>query len=536
MFPGGGLAEALAGRTVAYGGQLAAIGVEGLMQTFLPDDSPLANFSGTLPGKLLGAVAGARPAGKNTAGQQTPQLTKDQVDAKDAKMGGSGRGVVSSAARDPNGQSAVWSPRYRPGSRGRPYICARASKRQRDRASWHQLPRVDAGDSMTQYGYRVFAVELHDGGKREAQPFGEAKRAEIDENGKPTGVFKQYDYRDVVVAEVTAQKMRLHPFGVPGAEDDEDDTGPAQAKGNAIRFADAIQVGDTVRFKIEQGVMNADGTLIVDGQDVSMKDKPTLHPYRATLLAETKGVVALLAVEVRGNSCPSRSVIRGLKACSHVPWRLQVLGDLAGEAAMMAFLRGAAVRRVVFDRWTFDDDGQRKVNDVSMSVAAQGVDVRSEVVGWAEQFFAKFPGVHRAPKIEVPEVDEQGNRLSRRQRSDARKKAKAERNAEEAATRIERRDSAATRTQAAADALRQDIFVSRNETVDVQFNAVAVDLEDDNQRRKITPTTDFSKFTYVVGQGYVSDSTFFDQAEKTLRDLLPSIRPLPLSDSPPAVN
>jgi hypothetical protein len=387
---------------------------------------------------------------------------------------------------------------------------------------------------MTQYGYRVFAVELHEGGKREAQPFGEAKRAAVDEAGKPTGVIHQFDYRDGVIADVEAQRMRLHPFGVSETEDDDDDTGPAQSKGTAIRFADAKKTDDTVRFWFEQGVMNADGTLIVDGQDVPMKDKPTLHPYRATLLAETKGVVALLAVEVRGNSCPSKAVIRGLKACSEVPWRLQVLGDLAGEAAMMAFLRGAAVKRVVFDRWTFDDDGQRKVNDVSMSVTAQGVDVRSRVVEWAEGFFEKFPGVHRAPPIAVPEVDEQGHRLSRRQLSDARKRAKGERKAQEAAAKVERRQSAATRTQAAADALRQDIFVSRHETVDVEFNAVAVDLEDDNQRRKITPTTDFSKFNYVLGEGYVSDSAFYDQAEKTLRDLLPSIRPLPLSDSPPA--
>jgi hypothetical protein len=385
---------------------------------------------------------------------------------------------------------------------------------------------------MTQYGYRVFAVELHDGGKREAQLFGEAKRAAVDENGKLTGVVHQFDYRDVVIADVDANRMRIRPFGL--SESDDDDTGPAQATGMAIRFTDAEKTDDTVRFWFEQGVMNADGTLIVDGQDVPMKDKPTLHPYRATLLAETKGVIALLAVEARGRSCPSLAVIRGLKASSDVPWRLQVLGDLAGEAAMMAFIRNADVKRVVFDRWTFDDDNQRKTNDVSMSVTTHGVDVRSRVVEWAEGFFEKFPGVHRAQKIEVPEVDEQGNRLSRKQMSDARQTAKAERRAEEAAAKVERQQSAASRTQAATDALRQDIFVSRHETVNVEFNAVAVDLDDGNHHQKVTPTTDFSKFTYVLGRGYVSDDTFYDQAEKTLRELLPSIRTLPLSDSPPA--
>jgi TP901 family phage tail tape measure protein len=91
MFPGGSLAFALAGRSIGYGAQLAGIGTEAAIQTLLPNDSPLANFSNTLPGKMLNAVAGARPAGQNMAGKQTPQLTKDQVDSKSAAMSG-GRG------------------------------------------------------------------------------------------------------------------------------------------------------------------------------------------------------------------------------------------------------------------------------------------------------------------------------------------------------------------------------------------------------------------------------------------------------------
>ncbi|MGV0738178.1 hypothetical protein ABQF35_14545 [Mycobacterium syngnathidarum] len=385
---------------------------------------------------------------------------------------------------------------------------------------------------MTQYGYRVFAVELHDGGKREAQLFGEAKRPVVDDKGRPTGAVHQYDYRDVVVADVDAHSMRVYPFGIPESEDDE--TGPAQAKGMAIRFVKAKRTDDTVRIDFEQGVMNADGTLIVDGQDVGMKNKPTLHPYRASLLAETKGTVALLAVEVRGRSCPSEAVIRGLKSCSEVPWRLQVLGNLAGEAAMMAFLRNAEVKRVVFDRWSFDDDSQRNRNEVSMSVTADGVDVRSRVLEWADSFFEKFPGVHRASSINVPEYGADGKKLPRKEVAAARKREKAERKAAEAAAKAESQRTATTRTQAATDALRQDIFVSRHETVEIDFNTVAVDLDDGTHHRKITPTTDFSKFTYVVGKGYVPDDTFYDQAENTLRELLPSVRTLPLPNATPA--
>lgn len=380
---------------------------------------------------------------------------------------------------------------------------------------------------MTQYGYRVFAVELHHGGKRDPQLFGEAKRPVVDDDGKPTGAVNQFDYRDVVVADVRANKGTVFPFGKT-TEEESQETGPAQAKGMAVRFLDATCVADTVRIAFEHGVMNSDGTLIVDGQDVSMKDRPTLHPYRATLLAETKGTIALLAVEVRGRSCPSDGIIRGLKQCSDVPWRLQVLGNLASEYAMMAFIEAASVNRVVFDRWTYDDDAQRKRNDVSMSVTADGVDVKSQVRVWAEDFFQRFPGVGRPARVEVPDRDSDGNKLSRKQIVAARKRARAEQRAAEAQAKEERRATAMTRTQEATECLRQDIFVSRDVTVEVDFNDVAVELDDGTHQRKITPTTDFSRFTYVMGNSYVDDDKFYDRAEGTLRELLPSIRNLPL--------
>jgi hypothetical protein len=79
----------LMNRTAAYGAQAAGIGVEGLMETFLPADSPLSNFGNTLPGKLLAGVAGVRPASPNTAGQTKAPLTgEDQGGAQGAGGGG----------------------------------------------------------------------------------------------------------------------------------------------------------------------------------------------------------------------------------------------------------------------------------------------------------------------------------------------------------------------------------------------------------------------------------------------------------------
>jgi hypothetical protein len=61
----------LANRTIAYGGQLAAIGVGGLMETFLPHGSAVGDPGKSWLGKLASGFSGARPALPNAAGQLT---------------------------------------------------------------------------------------------------------------------------------------------------------------------------------------------------------------------------------------------------------------------------------------------------------------------------------------------------------------------------------------------------------------------------------------------------------------------------------
>ena len=60
----------LANRTAAYAGQLAGIGVGGLLETFLPHGSPIADPGKSWLGKLASGFSGARPALPNTAGPQ----------------------------------------------------------------------------------------------------------------------------------------------------------------------------------------------------------------------------------------------------------------------------------------------------------------------------------------------------------------------------------------------------------------------------------------------------------------------------------
>ncbi|UVO12808.1 phage tail tape measure protein [Mycobacterium sp. SVM_VP21] len=92
--PGSGAAvqvlSQMMNRTIAYGGQLAAIGVEGLMSTFLPSDDPLSDFGNTLPGKILSGIAGAKPASPVVAGNTKRPLENESVRNKqqDAAEGG----------------------------------------------------------------------------------------------------------------------------------------------------------------------------------------------------------------------------------------------------------------------------------------------------------------------------------------------------------------------------------------------------------------------------------------------------------------
>ena len=80
MAPGAGAGGALASaaaqigideinRAIQYGSQVAGIAVSGLMETFLPNESPLADIGGGWLGRIAGAVAGTgSAAGLNIAG------------------------------------------------------------------------------------------------------------------------------------------------------------------------------------------------------------------------------------------------------------------------------------------------------------------------------------------------------------------------------------------------------------------------------------------------------------------------------------
>lgn len=79
MAPGAGAAAKigiqLANRTAKYLGQVAGIGVSGLLETFTPAGSnPKASIGNSWFGKIMGGLAGASPALPNMAGGKAPEM------------------------------------------------------------------------------------------------------------------------------------------------------------------------------------------------------------------------------------------------------------------------------------------------------------------------------------------------------------------------------------------------------------------------------------------------------------------------------
>jgi len=83
LAPGSGQAAQvgiqLANRAAAFGGQAIGIGINGVVETLLPNGSPLGDPSRNWLGRLAQGVSGARPAAPPDAGQQTvPMETMDR--------------------------------------------------------------------------------------------------------------------------------------------------------------------------------------------------------------------------------------------------------------------------------------------------------------------------------------------------------------------------------------------------------------------------------------------------------------------------
>ncbi|SRX93558.1 hypothetical protein [Segniliparus rotundus DSM 44985] [Mycobacterium shimoidei] len=82
LAPGAGIAAQIGiqeiNRAIGYAGQAVGIGVSGLLETFLPHDSPLADTSNSWFGRLAAGFAGARPALPNRISMPAPKQPQPQ--------------------------------------------------------------------------------------------------------------------------------------------------------------------------------------------------------------------------------------------------------------------------------------------------------------------------------------------------------------------------------------------------------------------------------------------------------------------------
>lgn len=390
--------------------------------------------------------------------------------------------------------------------------------------------------TLTQYGYRLFAVELHHQKKQATHPFNEAKIPLVDEDGVTSMAERVVDYRKVIVDEVTSHAMQPHVFGNP--VESPDVTGPAEARGTAMRFVSAELDGDAVRLQLQFGVRNADGTVMYDDPeepDIDLRGKPTLYPYRAALVTAEDKHRGLLAVETRGKSCPVEAVVRGLHRISADNWRIRVLSNLASEAAMLDYLSRARVGKVVFDQYRVEKDGSRTRSDVTMSVRAimPGVPVMQRAKGWVKDYFGFLeeydPEEEKAAAEELKSgPSAKKARLSREERQAVRKAESEARKSEQAKAKMQAREYRNSYAAVAAETLKQDIFSSQVDDIAIDFNDVGIELDDGQMKKTIKPTSDFSRFTYFLGHGHVPNDDFYEAAEASAVVLLEGIQKLKL--------
>jgi hypothetical protein len=82
----------LANRAIGFGGQAAAIGIQGLGETFLPSGSEFADPLKSWPGRIAGGFAGAKPSTENKAGMTMPPAKPQNDVDPNTKEHGKGKG------------------------------------------------------------------------------------------------------------------------------------------------------------------------------------------------------------------------------------------------------------------------------------------------------------------------------------------------------------------------------------------------------------------------------------------------------------
>lgn len=384
------------------------------------------------------------------------------------------------------------------------------------------------------YGYRLWAVDLHLGRKQERLEFGSAlvPITEVDANGKKiTSRSRSVDYIKAAEQDVKSKINRTYSFGMAKGADD---GSAAAARGFSMRFQAAEVLNSNLRLKFRHGLRHSDGVLIDPDDpsepDVPMKNKSTLHPFRATLIARPTSRRALLVVEARGNSCPMVSVVRGLNQINSEGLRLRVMAHLADEAAFIDYIQHSEVKRLTFDKWDYDNDGARSRREVSMGLLAEMErgPILEAAMRWCREYFGFQKQYKVQNDVQLANMVDTSS-LTTEDRKALRAQLRAEEKAAAKAAQILRNQNKEARAATEAKALKTAVFANRNDSVSIDFNDVSVDLSNDGAPKKIGPLSDFRRLTYAISDTWPSDERFWKAAEETASKLFVGVQDLPLN-------
>ncbi|MEV7428339.1 hypothetical protein AB0N29_01860 [Nocardioides sp. NPDC092400] len=293
------------------------------------------------------------------------------------------------------------------------------------------------------------------------QPFDKAQARTPPKGAAPAAV----NYLDLVEHYVQDNVDAIFNIGSLPEDLDEDDVG--RRVGTSTRLQRAEQHGESVRLWFKSGPILSEGvaadpTGVED--DFDLTGKSTLQDFRAVIRTKKGARRAIVAVETRGRACPANALLRALKSCSDVPWRLRLHDHIADVAAVRAFVDKGTVEHLELTEWSFDDDGHKvtRLNSLVSRVAVtEQRKSKTRLKNWI-----------RVGKVSAPD------------------KWKKE-----------------------ATAVKDQFFSTK---VDIPFNDVSMTVSSGNQVRTLRPSTDYRHFTYYLADKIVEDSTFFSQAGGTL--------------------
>lgn len=325
---------------------------------------------------------------------------------------------------------------------------------------------------MSQDGYRLFVVSLHDNQKAAEQKFDKAQAR------TPTGGQEppEVDYLDVVEQFVSSSSGKNFNIGTDPADLEEQDVGTRI--GSSTRLESATRDGDAVRLKFKSGPILSEG-LLSDPKgaesDIGLAGRSTLQDFRAVLLTKAGGQRAILVVEARGRSCPTKPLVRAMKSASDVPWSLRIHEHVADAAAVNSFIQQGTIEQLELIEWQFDADGHK--------------------AGRIKSLVSRVGAVSQAKgKKRLSQWAKAGKQVSQ----------------------------AVWKKQAGE--VKNEFFSTR---VDLKFNDVNMTVRHGKQTRILRPATDYKRFTYYLDDSIVSDSTFYSQALGTAKLLIEGVQAVP---------